>query len=247
MKNNKLLFIFLILILVIIMLNSCEFSSTSKEPFEIGGDINNAKIILIGETHAIDWILDVQIEKWRHFYVNEGLRNLFIEVGYFAGQLKNQWMKSDNDDILDLMFEDLRGTLAFNPVVKEFYRIIKREFPETIFHGVDVGHQYWSTGERFLNYLIDNGLEGTEQYILTQKAIEQGKYFYETRSLEYRVNIMASNFIREFDNIGNIKIMGIFGSDHTNFNRNISDNIPTMARMLRNHYGDIIYFVNYRN
>jgi hypothetical protein len=231
---------------VIFLFSSCDHS-VSKEPFEIGGNINTATIVLIGETHAVDWILDRQIEIWRHYYENEGLRNLFIEVGYFAGLLKNQWMKSDNDDILDFMFYDLRGTLADNPVVKEYFKRIKREFPETIFHGVDVGHQYWSTGERFLSYLIENDLQGTEQYILTQEAIEQGKHFYETNSLEYRVNMMAQNFIREFDNIGNIKIMGIFGSSHTNFNRNISGNIPTMARLLRNHYGDIIYFENYRN
>jgi len=244
MKNIKILSSYFIIAFTLSVFIGCPIP---KEPFEDGGNVNTAKIILIGEEHAVDWIIDIQIERWRHYYVNEGLRHLFIEVGYFTGQFLNLWMKSDNDDILNSIFEDIRGTLADNPVVHEFYRRIKREFPETIFHGVDVGHQYSTTGERFLNFLIENGLQNTEKYILTKESIEQGRKFYETLSLEYRVNMMANNFIREFDSLGNTKVMGIFGSSHTNFNKNISGNIPTMARLLRNHYGDIIYFENYRN
>ena len=246
------------------LLSSCVFSLMLKEPFEVGGNPSTAKIILIGETHAVDWILDIQIEKWRHLYHYEGFRHLFIEGAYFHGQLLNQWMNSDNDNILDAMFYDLRGTLMGSPVVKEFYRRIKREFPETIFHGIDIGHQYRSTGKRFLNYLIENGLQGSEQYILTQESNEQGRFFYEILSRGqnadeqesylyeisahvFRSNAMAQNFIREFDNLGNIRVMGIFGSAHTSFNRYFFCNVPTMAMILQNHYGEIIYFKNYRN
>jgi len=274
MKKSTVLFSLHIIILFILIISNCDHS-IPEEAFEIGGNINTAKIILIGEEHSISWILGKQIEKWRYYYTNEELRDIFIEVPFFTGRFFNLWMKSDNDDILDLIFEDMKGTLGGTPVFYEFYKRIKHEFPETIFHGIDVGHQYNLTGERFLNYLIENGLQNTEQYKLTQEAIEQGKYFYETLSLEYRENvmannfirkydykgkhfyktlsieyrenIMANNFIREFDNIGNTKIMGVFGSYHTNFNRNIYGNIPTMARLLKNHYGDIIYFENYRN
>jgi len=267
------MFTFYIIILYIFILSSCD-RSIPEEPFEIGGNMNTAKIILIGEEHGISWILDKQIEKWRYYYANEGLRDIFIEVPFFTGNFFNLWMESDNDDILDLIFEDMGGTLGGSPAFYDFYKKIKNEFPETIFHGIDLGHQYNLTGERFLNYLNENGLQNSEQYNLTQEAIEQGRHFYElllleyresviannfirkdykgrhfyrTLSIEYRENIMANNFIREFDNIGNIKIMGIFGSYHTNYNRNISGNIPTMARLLKNHYGDIIYFENYRN
>jgi len=274
MKKGNILFLSYIIILAILILSNCDHSIPEK-PFETGGNMNTAKIILIGEEHGIGWILDKQIEKWRYYYANEGLRDIFIEVSFFTGHFFNLWMESDNDDILDSIFEDMHGTFGGTPAFYEFYKRIKQEFPETVFHGIDIGHQYSLTGERFLNYLIENGLQNTEQYNLTQEAIEQGRYYYDTLSLEYREyvmannilrkfdnkgwhfyqnlsieyreNAMASNFIREFDNIGNIKIMGIFGTSHTNFSRNISGNIPTMARLLKNHYGDIIYFENYRN
>ena len=274
MKKGNILFLLFIIVVDIFILSSCD-RSIPEEPFEIGGNIYTAKIILIGEEHGINWILDKQIEKWRYYYENEGLRNIFIEVPFFTGHFFNLWMESDNDDILDLIFEDMKGTLGGTPAFYEFYKKIKHEFPETIFHGIDVGHQYSLTGERYLNYLVENGLQNTEQYKLTQEAIEQGRYFhetlsleyredvmannfirrldnkgrhfYETLSIEYRENVMANNFIREFDDIGNIKIMGIFGSSHTNFKKNISSNIPTMGSLLKDYYGDIIYFENYRN
>lgn len=45
-------------------------------------------------------------------------------------------------------------------------------------YGTDVGHQYHTTGNRFLKYLKNNNLEGSEQYLLAQETIEQGEYFY---------------------------------------------------------------------
>ena len=231
----------------IFAINSCFQFYDSRDPFEVGGNLNSAKIILIGEEHGVGWILDKQFETWHHYYVNEGLRHLFIEVGYFTAQYYNLWMRSDNDDIFDILFEDLKGSPAYNTVNYEFYKRLKRECPETIFHGTDVGHQYWSTGERFLNYLQEIGLQDTEQYNLTLEAIEQGKYFYDNNANEYRENMMAQNFIREFDNIGNTKIIGFYGSSHTNFNKNgFYGRYPNMANQLRSHYGDIIYFENYR-
>jgi hypothetical protein len=38
---------------------------------------------------------------------------------------------------------------------------IKNNYPETIFHGTDVSHQYETIGQFYLDYLVTNGLENT--------------------------------------------------------------------------------------
>jgi len=48
----------------------------------------------------------------------------------------NIWMQSDNDDILNELFYDLTGTQSHVPHTLVFFKRIKNEFPETIFHGV---------------------------------------------------------------------------------------------------------------
>ena len=133
---------------------------------------SQGKIYLYGERHGVDKIINKEFELWFDYYHNENMRHLFIESPYYIAEFLNLWMQADNDDILDVVYP------AYISPIKEFYRRIKRECPETIFHGTDVGHQY-TIGQQFLRYLAANGLEGTEQYSLAQEAIEQGTHFYE--------------------------------------------------------------------
>ena len=158
----------------------------------------------------------------------------------------DRWMQSDNDDILYELFDDWAGTLAHNPYTLMFYRTIKRDFPETIFHGVDVGHQYYSTGKRFLQYLRDNDLQGTEREALTLEAIEQGKNHRRANGHGFRVTAMAENFIRTFDKLGGQNVMGIFGTAHTSlgfYSYSITRllDVPTLAQRLRERYGDSVH------
>ena len=46
------------------------------------------------------------------------------------------------------LFEDLEGTLMHDQKIWDFYKSIKEQYPETVFHGFDVGHQYNTTGAR---------------------------------------------------------------------------------------------------
>ena len=124
-------------------------------------------------------------------------------------------MQSDNDDILYELFNDWVGIAAHNPHVLMFFKTIKSEFPETIFHGIDVGHAFRSTGKRFLQYLQDNNMQDTEQYLLALEVIEQGENWSENRNFEYRETKMTENFIREFDRLDGQNVMGIFGNAHT--------------------------------
>jgi hypothetical protein len=215
-----------------------------------GGDIHNAKIWLIGETHGVDWIHDIHFTRWKELY-DSGYRHLFIENAYYQGEYLNLWMGSDDEAILDDLFSDWEGIANHTQGYYELLKNIKRECPLTVFHGVDVGQQYWLSGERFREYLIKHNLQDSEQYALTVEAIEQGARLYDENTSEYdrwkdREYTMAQNFIREYDKLGNERIMGIFGYAHTNYNkRAFYGNYPNMAKQLRIRYGKIIYFENY--
>jgi len=204
---------------------------------------STGQIFLYGEWHGIESIMNKQLELWYEYYHYMGMRHLFIEVPYFSAEFLNIWMQSDGDDILYDLFNDLEGTLAHVPYTLAFYRTIKSEFPETIFHGTDIGHQFGTTGERFMKHLIENNMQGTEQYLLAQKAIEQGRYFYiySNLDIEYRVAKKTENFIREFDKLADQNVMGIFGANHTAFGIMYGRSFPTLAEQLRERYGDAVH------
>lgn len=169
------------------------------------------------------------------------MRHLFIESSYDTAEFLNIWMKEESDEILDMIYDNWKGTLSYNPDIKEFYKQIKEQCPETIFHGTDIGHQYDTTGKRFLEYLQSNNLEESKQYLLTLEAIEQGEYYYTHNDEVYRENKMVENFIREFDKLNDENIMGIYGTAHTGLDAMDNTNkVPCMANQLKEYYGDTI-------
>ncbi|MDI9471263.1 MAG: hypothetical protein QM296_13840 [Bacillota bacterium] len=203
------------------------------------------RIFLYGEKHGIDAIIDREFELWHEHYHSDGMRHLFLELPYFSAEFLNIWMHEEGDEILHALYDDLEGTAAHVPAFKGFYRRIKQQCPETVFHGTDVGHQFFSTGERFLKYLEQHHLENSRKYILAQEAVEQGERFYENSDFVYRENKMVENFIREFDSLAGERIMGIYGGAHTKLDAlDYSGQVPCMARQLKEHYGDIIYSEN---
>ncbi|MCL2557494.1 MAG: hypothetical protein FWE09_03355 [Treponema sp.] len=212
------------------------------------GKKSTGLIFLYGETHGVERILDRQLEIWGEYYHGKNMRHLFIELGYFSAEFLNLWMKSDNDAIVSELFADWAGTPGHVPQTLAFYKALKKAFPETVFHGVDIGHQAQSTGERFLRYLRDNEAQDSERHSLALEAIEQGKVFNQKREAdpsaepdwEYRETKLTENFIREFDRLADRNVMGIFGSAHTAFGRMkkpVLSEAPTMAERLRERYG----------
>ena len=203
---------------------------------------SEAQIFLYAEKHGIDEVIQQEFEIWHDHYHNDGMRQLFLESPYYTCEFLNIWMQADNDDILDAIYDDLEGTPSHVPAIKDFYQKIKEQCPETIFHGTDVGHQFFSTGERYLEYLRQNNLEDSEQYLISQEVIEQGQYFYESSDDVYRENKMTENFIRAFDSLNDEKIMGILGASQTGLNKmDYTGKIACIANQLKEHYGNIIY------
>ncbi|WP_068784233.1 hypothetical protein [Paenibacillus phocaensis] len=203
----------------------------------------SGSIYLYGETHGNDKIIDKEFELWSNYYHNEGMRHLFVELPYFTAEYLNLWMQADNDEILEEVYKDWKGTASHNPHTKAFYQKIKSECPETIFHGTDIGHQYETTGNRFLSYLEANDLSESEAHTLTVEAIQQGRLFYSKEDDVYRENTMTENFIREFEKLGNESVMGIYGVAHTGLDGMdyVTRSVPCMANQLQKHYGDHLY------
>jgi len=231
--------IFLAIATVLSMFAGCNSNSNDIELEQSTG-----QIFLYGEQHGVAQIMDRQLEIWGEYYNNYNMRHLFVELGFFSAEFLNLWMQSDNDDILYELFDDWTGTAMHVPHTLVFYRTIKNDFPETIFHGTDVGHQFNTTGRRFLQHLIDNNLQETEQYLLTLEAIEQGEYWQNTRDLEFRVTTKTENFIRAFDRLVDQNVMGIYGSAHTDLGFMSGQglpNVPTMAERLRERYGEALH------
>lgn len=165
-----------------------------------------------------------------------------MELSYYTAEFLNLYLQSDGDEILDAVYADWEGTASQVPAVKEFYRKIKETCPEIIFHGTDVGHQYGTTGKRYLVYLEKEGLQATEQYTLAQQAMEQGEAFYRDSDYGYREDRMVENFIREFDALGDESIMGIYGASHTVEGAAYESNdTPSMATQLHERYGDSLH------
>lgn len=208
--------------------------------------VKSTKICLYGEVHGYKKFYDAEFEEWHKFY-DEGCRNLFIEVPYYSAEFLNIWMKSDSDEKLNQWFEEIDGTLSGNEYYKEFFHKIKKACPDTVFYGTDVGHQFDMTGERYLKYLEDNSLEGSENYVLAKECIRQGQEYYneETKNdggTALREKYMVSNFIDAYTRCGGGKIMGIYGDCHTNLG-----NTELMAGQLKRQYGDIISSISVSN
>ena len=198
------------------------------------------RIYLYGETHADPACLEQELAAWDGYYHELGMRDLLIEVPSYTAQFMNLWMKAEDDAILSRLFEDWEGTAMHDQGVWDFYKSIKEQCPETVFHGFDVGHQYNTTGARYLIGLALTGQMGSADWDETQQTIEQGKQYYQTGDDVYRENIMAENLARIFESLPmGASVMVITGSAHSNlyamdYN---TGTVPCMAGQLRQQYG----------
>ena len=174
-------------IILLVLLSACTLISCNDSVAQPSGERISGQIYLYGEQHGEEKIMNKEFELWREYYTNENMRHLFIELPYYTAEFLNLWMQSDSDTILEEVYNDLAGTAMGVPHTKEFYKMFKKDCPKTIFHGTDVGHQYNSTGERYLKYLEANNLKDSGQYLLAKETIEQGKQYYGQKGSIYHL------------------------------------------------------------
>ena len=211
------------------------------------------EIYLYGEAHGVELLIHREFELWHDHYHNDGMRHLFIEFDYYIAEFINMWMQADNDDILEMIFEESAQTASSNPFNWVFFQRVKAECPETVFHGTDVGHFHFSIGPKYLDYLIENGLMLSEPYKLAIKCIEQGKEYgkqygkQDNQTETYRENAMVENFIHAFDALEGESIMGIYGAAHTGLDSlDFTGEVDCMATQLVSIYGDRVHSLDLR-
>ena len=217
------------------------------------GSAGKGQIYLYGETHSVPEINQKEFEIWDYYYHEEGMRHLFVEYPYFMAEYLNQWMQAEDDAILDQIYQDIEGTQGHSQTTLDFLHSIKENCPETVFHGTDVGHCYWSMGQRYLSELEAAGQQDSEQYRLARENIEQGETYYGVgynkgeHDNVYRENTMAENFRRAYDALPEgTSIMGIYGNAHVGiYDKDYSTGtVPCMAGQLRETYGDDLHTLN---
>lgn len=237
--HNPLQCVCVLLALLAVILTACAENKVSTYPVKAG----EGKLYLYGEIHSEEKILEKELEIWQDYYTNQGMRHLFVEMPYYTAQFLNVWMQSDGDEILDEIHADWEGTASQTQEVKLFYQKVKELCPETIFHGTDVGHQYESIGNRYLQYLEDNQQTDSQEYQLAKENIEQGMYYYQESDDVYRENKMVENLIREYESLGDEHVMGIYGNAHTAVDARdyATNSIPCMANQLKKIYGERLY------
>ena len=216
---------------------------TTAEPIAVH---SKGQIWLYGENHSDPKCLQKELEIWGSFYAG-GMRDLFVELPFYTAELLNQWMHADSNRILNDIFQDWDGTAACSPEYLKFFRQIKENYPETVFHGTDVGHQYKTTGKRYLEMLEEAGKEDSAEYARAVEIVEQGKQYYKARMSDYRENCMAANFIWAFDRLGDRDVMGIYGAAHTDpLSLDHSGSVDSMAKQLAACYGQALHTTDLR-
>lgn len=207
-----------------------------------GGDVypnGDTEIMLYGEAHGVEEYYDAEFKLWKGYY-DDGCRNLFVELPYYSAEFLNVWMKESSDELLDVWFDEIKGTLSGNEYYYNFLKSIKENCPETVFYGTDIGHQSRTTGARYLKYLEEDGLKESENYTLTEECMRQYKEYYESDEThdgvsDVREEYMISNFKAAYERCGGGWIMGIYGSYHTDLNA-----LEVMAGRLKEYYGEEI-------
>lgn len=199
---------------------------------------DSTPVRLYGEFHGVKTYYDAEFDLWNGLY-NRGYRHLFIELPYYTAEFLNVWMHEEDNSVLDQAFEELRGSASYNTDYYNFLLTIKTNCPETVFHGIDVGHQNETTGMRYLTYLEENGLKDSPEYAKAVQCMKQGEDFYADSSVYdglslIREDYMVSNFLEAYETTDGF-VMGIFGSDHTR-----TDKPYFLFCKLREHFGDNI-------
>ncbi len=248
MKRQNYTGLLIAVLLILVSFTACQTQGETVANLDLSSNQtpevqhSSGDIYLYGEAHGVKVIYDEELKAWKAHY-EEGMRDLLIEMPSYTAAYLNEWMKADDDTILDTLYEDWVGTLSHNEDTYAFYQAIKTNCPETVFHGTDVGHQFNTIGKRYLEDLKAKGYdENSDLYQETEEVIEQGKRYYGSgkgdEDHDYRENMMVKNFVKAFDKLEGKPVMGIYGSAHIALDETsfYSDTLPCMANQLNTIY-----------
>ena len=236
---------------------AAETPAVQEETSSSEAEKPEGMIYLYGEWHFFFHCIDQELEAWGKLY-EAGVRHLFIEYSPAFAHIFNLEISGDEDTLAQIYsFMDGVGEYTVtgeedftDPVIQNseltyrFFHTIKERYPETIFHGTDVEHEYDTVGSGYLAYLESVGQQHSEEYARELLACEQGKGFHRNPEIEnnedwsFREKCMAENFIYEFEKLNGQDIMGIYGGKHVLFDEKVGESSYSLATQLKALYGD---------
>ena len=231
-ENMKKFYKVLTLVLAVLLLAGCASVPKNK----------NARVYLYGEAHGSPATMAFEYKQWEKHYQN-GMRHLFIEFDYMTAKYLNWWMTEDNDEILLLIYNALgEDNRTHIPEFLEFYQNIKRNCPETVFHGIDI----WGGPEMEMldQWLSEEYITSDEYQILKADCLCRENFLKNETDYYHpwaiREPNMVMNFTRELDSLPpDEKVMGIFGNAHVCYEREPNGYCDSMRVQLEKHYGPI--------
>jgi tetratricopeptide (TPR) repeat protein len=145
-----------------------DFLSKNKEVLNVaaGGtfdasliDTKGKEIFLLGEVHGIALNNDLDFALLDYLHKNAGVRVYLAEMSYAGGLLINKYLRTGDETLLDFMFRQLPGTVAWNKENRTFLGKLRQwnlSLPagdRIRYIGIDLEHQSLTT-LRGLNELV---------------------------------------------------------------------------------------------
>lgn len=141
-KAISLYIIFIILHLLI----GCDNPVDNK--YDSLPDLNRYDAIFVGEYHNMKENFDIELYLMKYYY-SFGVRDFLFEFGYGHTLLLQYYIETGDEECLQVLFKNIKGTAACNQEAYKFFKDIyswNSTLDEKIkLYGFDVEHQY-STG-----------------------------------------------------------------------------------------------------
>lgn len=199
----------------------------------------SGQLFLYGGYYDGPEAFQAELETWSRLYHRSGVRHLFVEHTFGTAEYLNQWMKAEDDDILDRLYQDWLSQGAFamtgldQPYNREgrrpeglldsyveMLRQLKAQCPETVFHGVGLTRfrEKNSPDRRYLNELhqdvmMDEKLN-KKLYQRVKTSISECEALMGRQHRQRRETCMARFLGQDFDRLGGLSAAGFFGWDH---------------------------------
>ncbi|KPU27706.1 hypothetical protein TR13x_04075 [Caloranaerobacter sp. TR13] len=124
-------------------------------------DIDKYDVFLAGESHAIAKNYDIQLALLKYFNQKADVRYLLGEMGYSKSAFINEYMETGNEELLELIYRNLKGTASWNKESYEFWKKLRKynmtlpENKKIKVIGIDIEHQV-KTALIYLYSIIPN-------------------------------------------------------------------------------------------
>lgn len=143
----------------------------------IDSDIENHKIFLIGENHGVKSNVKYKMKFLKYFKEKTDFKYLICELPASMTYFLNLYFKSGDEDILKEIYQDLKGTDAWNRDEYNFWIDLyhyNKKFPKDrkiIPMGIDIEHQP-RNAIKFIKKVLEDSVSLSEEIIKSITKLE---------------------------------------------------------------------------